>query len=412
MLQAATSTLAVTSTPALGSPRLLASADPHRTLAWLRRGDGMVGVGEAARLSFSGPDRFLAAKAAWQELVSRAEIQDEVRVPGSGLMAFGAFAFADGSASTSTLIVPRIVLGRRNGVSWITRIAPDGEDAPTAPAPRPAGHEYRLTFEPGELPPETYLQAVQDAVSRIQAGPLGKVVLARDIRAHLPRFADLRLALGQLAGAYADTWTFAVDGLVGSSPETLVQVRQGVVGARVLAGSARRGEDADDDARHARDLVSSGKDREEHEYAVASVLSALRPHAPRLSSSDEPFPLKLPNLWHLASDVKGRLADGSTSLDLLAALHPTAAVAGSPTSAALELIEELEPFDRGRYAGPVGWVDASGDGEWAVALRCAQLEADGTLTAYAGAGIVAESEPERELAETTLKFQPIVDAFG
>src|SRR5690606_20365310 len=153
-------------------------------------------------------------------------------------------------------------------------------------------------------------------------------------------------------------------------------------------------------------------DLDEHRFAVESVLRALRPHGPGITADELPFTLKLPNLWHLGSDVHGRLADGSGALDLVAALHPTAAVAGTPTRAALRVIRELEPFDRGRYAGPVGWVDAAGDGKWAISLRSAELAADGTLTAYAGAGIVAESDPDRELAETKLKFRPIVEAFG
>jgi menaquinone-specific isochorismate synthase len=141
-------------------------------------------------------------------------------------------------------------------------------------------------------------------------------------------------------------------------------------------------------------------------------MAALAPHSSTLATSELPFTLKLPNLWHLASDVEGTLGDGSTALDLVASMHPTAAVAGSPTTAALGLIDQLEPFDRGRYAGPVGWVDAKGDGEWAVALRCAHVSSSGRITAYAGAGIVLGSDAAAELAETKMKFRPIVEAFS
>jgi menaquinone-specific isochorismate synthase len=228
----------------------------------------------------------------------------------------------------------------------------------------------------------------------------------------VPEGADLRRVLLELALGYPDTWTFAVDGHLGSSPETLVRVAEGTATARVLAGSHARGADAEADAAAALELATSSKDLDEHRYAVESVLAALRPHGPGITASELPFTLKLPNLWHLASDVAGRLSDGSGALDLVAALHPTAAVAGTPTAAAVATIRELEPFDRGRYAGPVGWVDQSGDGKWAISLRSAEVDADGTLTAYAGAGIVAESDPDRELAETKLKFRPIVEAFG
>jgi menaquinone-specific isochorismate synthase len=130
-----------------------------------------------------------------------------------------------------------------------------------------------------------------------------------------------------------------------------------------------------------------------------------------ITPSELPFTLKLPNLWHLATDIEMQLGDDASALDLVAALHPTAAVAGSPRDAALELIAELEPFDRGRYAGPVGWIDHDGDGEWVIALRCARIDDDGSLTAYAGAGIVIDSDPDSELAETRMKFRPIADAL-
>jgi menaquinone-specific isochorismate synthase len=253
---------------------------------------------------------------------------------------------------------------------------------------------------------------VARAVERIREQDLSKVVLARDLHGHLPLESDLRRALVELALGYPDCWTFAVDGLVGSSPETLVRVHHGTVTARVLAGTISRGSDAARDAAAAAELTASAKDQGEHRFAVTSVMDALRPHSADLAASDEPFTLKLPNLWHLATDIAGMLSDGSSSLDLAAALHPTAAVAGTPRREALALIRDLEPFDRGRYAGPVGWVGGDGDGEWAIALRCAQVTSAGDLTAYAGAGIVADSDPDRELAETTMKFRPIVEAFG
>ena len=249
-------------------------------------------------------------------------------------------------------------------------------------------------------------------MSKIRARELSKVVLARDLVGHLPAGSDLRKVVGDLALSYPDTFTFAIDGFVGSSPETLVGVTGGTVTARVLAGSAARGTDAVTDADAATTLATSAKDLDEHRFAVQNVLASLRSHSNDVMASDQPFTLKLPNLWHLASDIEGTLTDGSTALDLVGALHPTAAVAGTPTDTALSIIRELEPFDRGRYAGPVGWIGSKGDGEWAVALRSAQVSASGDITAYAGAGIVADSVPERELMETRLKFRPIVEAFG
>ena len=411
--EAGAAVLEVETAPLDDLRRLIPFLDARAPLLWLRKGDGMAGIGEALRLDFTGPDRIQQASAAWCETAAAAVVEDAVHTPGTGLVAFGTFAFDDESTATSTLIVPELLLGRRGGRSWITRIRRAGEPAHSVtPHPIPFGDEYRLALLPGELGVDGYRSAVAAAVERIREEDLSKVVLARDLRGRLPLESDLRRALVELALGYPDCWTFAVDGLVGSSPETLVRVHHGTVTARVLAGTSSRGADAAGDQAAAAALMESTKDQGEHRFAVTSVMDALRPHSADLAASDEPFTLKLPNLWHLATDIAGMLSDGSSSLDLAAALHPTAAVAGTPRREAVRLIRELEPFDRGRYAGPVGWVGGDGDGEWAIALRCAQVAADGDLTAYAGAGIVADSDPDRELAETTMKFRPIVEAFG
>jgi menaquinone-specific isochorismate synthase len=387
---------------------LVPLVDARHPLVFIRRGQGIAGIGEALRLEFTGPSRFGDAAAAWKGIASAAEVADPLGLPGTGLVALGAFSFADESAQTSVLIVPSVVLGRRNGVSWITRINSSGD----LPESQPLGADFSVGFDFGPLDRPGYVAAVEAALGHLRAGELSKVVLARSMVGKLPDGADLRVLLAELATGYPDTWTFAVDGLVGSSPETLVTASHGTVTARVLAGSAPRGADpaADQDAAAA--LATSSKDLDEHQFALRSLLASLAPHARNVTSSDQPFTLKLPNLWHLASDVEGDLTDGSSSLDLIRALHPTAAVAGTPTDKALALIAELEPFDRGRYAGPVGWVGADGDGEWAIALRSAQVDEDGTVTAYAGAGIVADSDPDKELAETRMKFRPVIDAFA
>ncbi|WP_308466155.1 isochorismate synthase [Rathayibacter soli] len=394
--------------------QLIPFLDARHPLLWLRKGEGIAGIGEALRLEFSGPNRIADAAVAWHELQATSEVQDPIALPGTGLIAFGTFAFAAVSNSTSVLIVPQTIIGRRNGRSWITRVRPaeDGSSYAPVPGPTPFGAEYRLTMLPGTLSPDGYTDLVRSALTHIEAGAVNKVVLARDVRAHLPLESDVRRALVELALGYPDCWTYAVDGLLGSSPETLVHVHRGAVDARVLAGTISRGQGAASDHEAAVALATSPKDRDEHDFAVRSVLDALAPHTATLTTSEMPFTLKLPNLWHLATDVSGRLTDGSSALDLVAALHPTAAVAGSPTDAALALIDELEPFDRGRYAGPVGWIGADGDGEWAIALRGAQVEANGDITAYAGCGIVAGSDPDRELAETKMKFRPVKEAFG
>jgi menaquinone-specific isochorismate synthase len=385
---------------------LLTYADARHPIVFVRGGAGLVGFGEAARFEFTGASRFTDAAATWRVVSEAASVTDTVGLPGSGLIAFGSFAFADQSSDTSVLVVPRVIVGERNGVRWVTTVGAD--EAPTS---RPIVAGAAVEFAPGVMSGEAFAVAVGHALDAIATDRVRKVVLARDLVAALPPDLDLRAPLATLIDRYPDTFTFALDGLLGSSPETLVRATVGAVSARVLAGSAARGPDAESDASAASALASSRKDVAEHEYALRSVVEALDAHTSELAASAHPFPLRLPNLWHLASDVVGRLSDGSSALDLIAALHPTAAVAGDPTPEALATIARLEPFDRGRYAGPVGWVDAHGDGEWAIALRCAQVT--GTeVRAFAGAGIVAGSQPARELAETALKFRPILSAFS
>ncbi|HRN28315.1 MAG TPA: isochorismate synthase [Terrimesophilobacter sp.] len=403
--------LTVTTRPLEQDSPLLNHLDRERPTVWLRRGNGLVGIGETLRLDFSGPARFTRASVTWADLAARAAIDDTVQLAGTGLIAFGTFAFDDESAATSTLLVPSMILGRRDGIAWVTTITHGADASPTLPAPHPVTGSAAATFGAGTLDSHGYLDAVGSAIARIREGAVNKIVVARDLRATLRDAQDLPRAITSLAHGYPDCWTFAVDGFFGSSPETLVTVLGGAVTARVLAGSAARGADAASDVEASVALSTSTKDQDEHEFAVHSVVAALRRHG-TVTASEVPFTLKLPNLWHLASDVAGTLTDGSTSLDLIAALHPTAAVAGTPTPDAIAAIRELEPFDRERYAGPVGWVGADGDGEWAIALRCAQVHPDGTITAWAGAGIVGDSVPAHELAETTMKFRPIVEAFG
>ena len=410
---------------------LLAYASPDEPLAWLRRGDGIVGIGEVggyARGPHSAPGTDPAAMPSaaetWRAIARTAQVDDPLGLPGTGLVAFGALVFDERSSGTSRLIVPQAVVGRHRGRSWVTRIRQTSTDRPDpAVEPRPYGPHWSGTLGPGTLDPAGYQAAVRQAVDAIVAGELEKVVLARDLVGTVPAGADLRRLVRALSHDYPDTWTFAVDGLIGASPETLVTAARGVVTARVLAGTIPRGTDAHDDAGASSSLAHSSKDLEEHRFAVQSVLETLRPHVSHLRADPEPFTLKLPNLWHLATDVAGDLADHASALDLVAALHPTAAVAGTPRDAALDLIRRLEPFDRGRYAGPVGWIDGEGNGEWAIALRCAQIGAEPArrfaaysdtipVVAHAGAGIVAQSNPEAELLETRVKFRPIVDALA
>jgi menaquinone-specific isochorismate synthase len=380
-------------------------------VAWLRRGEGMVAWGRAAELRTRGTTRFADADKWWDETTSRAVVRDEVGEPGSGLVCFGTFAFAD-EPGESVLVVPEIVVGRRAGVTWLTSIGRGDRSAPEVRATEPPGAPVDVAFADGALDSERWMGVVADAVSRINAGGLEKVVLARDLIATADAPVDVRWPLRRLAETYPMCWTFHVDGLFGATPEMLVRRERGLVTSRVLAGTIRRTGDDGADLALAATLARSSKDHEEHEYAVRSVAEALEPHCSSMNVPEAPFVLHLPNVMHLATDVTGVVHDAATvsSLELAASLHPSAAVGGTPTTVATALIEEIEGMDRGRYAGPVGWMDASGDGEWALALRSAVVEGS-TVRLFAGCGIVADSDPEAELAEAQAKFLPVRDAL-
>ena len=391
--------------PVAGLLDLLPSDAP---VAWLRREDGLVGWGVAAIIRTSGPTRFSDAAKWWTELVGRADITDEVNEPGSGAVCFGSFAFAD-EPGHSVLVVPKVVVGRRGGRAWVTTVGPEDLDQPTPSDPPEAPV---VSFADGARNSEEWMTVVGDAVSRINQGHLEKVVLARDLVATADAAIDVRWPLRRLVATYPMCWTFHVDGMFGSTPEMLVRRERGLVTSRVLAGTIRRTGDDEHDLALAGALARSSKDLEEHEYAVRSVAEALEPHCSGMNVPDAPFVLHLPNVMHLATDVAGVVHDAETvsSLQLAEALHPSAAVGGTPTAAAVQLIAEIEGMDRGRYAGPVGWMDASGDGEWGIALRSAVLEGD-TVRLFAGCGIVADSDPEAELAEAQAKFVPVRDAL-
>lgn len=401
-------------------PRVLLDLlPPEGGSAWVRRGDGLVAWGELLRVETRGAGRFAEAEAAWHEVVRHAVVRDEVGVPGTGPVAFGSFAFAAGSSAGGALVVPRVVVGRRDGRAWVTSL----DVGAVAPTPTPTTTSRPVApgtvgYAPGSLDPEGWQRAVARAVAEIRAGRLDKVVLARDVVATTTEPLDPRWVLQRLADGYASCWTFSVDGMLGATPELLLRSEKGLVTSRVLAGTIRRTGDDDADLARAAILAHSSKDLEEHEYAVESLTRALAPFCSSTNVPETPFVLHLPNVLHLATDVTGVLTAGAghgpTSLALAAALHPTAAVAGTPTEAACELIGEVEAMDRGRYAGPVGWLGADGDGEWGIALRSAELDpADRRrLRLFAGCGIVAASDPAAELAESEAKLEPMRHALG
>lgn len=384
--------------PPAGAP-ITAFRSPRREL-W--------GLGEALRIELPAP---------WPDhvgLVGEAldaiERDDEVDSPGSGPVAFGALPF-DRRAPAS-LVVPRVVFGRTaEGARWTTTIAPRGVDVPVTPDHGPDGGP------PGELavrsvrPPERWCTSVAQATDRIRAGDLTKVVLARELSITTDRPIDAGALLGRLRAAYPAALCFAVDGFVGASPELLVSRVGDIVRAQPMAGTTARTGEPETDQRRAAELLSSDKNRVEHQITVDMVHDTLLPWCSFLDSEPTPAVVAAGPVQHLASLVEGRLSRPAAAvLDLVAALHPTPAVGGWPREAALALIDELEDAGRGRYAGPVGWTDAAGNGAWAVGIRAVEL--DGTAArVFAGVGVVADSDPLAELEETRSKAQAMLSAI-
>ena len=402
-------------TVAIPDPGPLEAYLPHgNATALLRRGDGIVGIGELHRFEVATP---ADADRAWQQFIADVEHETELLGDfGTGPLAFGSFVFdPDNTATSSVLIVPEVIVGRRKGVSWMTLVGfdnlPDVLPIPQA-APLPHGS---VEWREGSMDGEAWSDLVARAIHAIDRHEVDKVVLARDVVATATDPIDPRSVVNFLSTHYPTTWTYLVDGMVGATPEMLVRREGGLVTSRVLAGTIRRhGVGAEDAALLADALSSSSKDLREHEFAVASVAEALEPFCSGMNVPDAPYVLELPNVLHLATDITGVARPGATSLALAAALHPSAAVCGTPTAVARALIARIEGMDRGRYAGPVGWIDAEGTGEWAIALRGGQLNpADPReIRLFAGGGIVADSDPVAELAETRAKLLPMRAAIG
>ncbi|NVM93423.1 isochorismate synthase [Arthrobacter wenxiniae] len=423
---------------ALGGHPAAAPADllAPDAFCWLRRGEGLLGYGEIAQFTGTGPERFADAEQWWKDMLAGALVRDPLRVPGTGALAFGSFAFSKTSPHASVLVIPELVVGFRDGTAWLTHLTVDGS-VPTAEsahallrgflAAAPGcpeglggttpGTPSAGTVRSGALTEEQWKESVAEGVLAIGRGGLDKVVLARDVVASFDKPVSRVSILQRLLEIYGECWTYGVRGLVGATPEILIKVDGTTAQARVLAGTLdREDEPAGSVGFAASVLGGSAKQRQEHDFAVRSLTRQLAPFATDLSFPAEPFILELPNVWHLASDVTAELADFEghlpTSLALVEALHPTAAVCGTPREEAGKLILTLEKMDRGPYAGPVGWLDGAGNGEWGIALRGAVLEDPFSVRLYAGAGIVEASDPEAELAETWAKFRPMLQALG
>jgi len=400
-------------TEILGEHPVLTSVNTKLDLvnAWVRSGDGLVGFGEYKKFEVKGENRFKEAKTWWEERVSEFKIQNNVHGSGTGPILFSSFSFDPNEISV--LVIPEILIGQKNGKSWITWIGdvkqPNLEKINIAPV------SGEIKWQEGSLSEQAWQSQVSSAINAIKSNKLEKVVLARDITATSKTEIGVRSLLQRLEIEYPSTWIFLVDGLIGATPELLVRLSKSLVTSRVLAGTIRKTGNEDRDLALAASLAKSSKDLEEHEYAVRSVADALAPFCSSTNVPEAPFVLHLSNVMHLATDVTGVLNDSAKQSDiftLIAQLHPSAAVCGTPALEAKKLIVELEQMNRQRYAGPVGWIDANNDGEIAIALRCGQLSNDrNSIRIFAGCGIVAGSDPATEFAESQAKLMPMRTAL-
>jgi menaquinone-specific isochorismate synthase len=389
---------------------LLPNLSSNEVFSWVRNNQGIVAWGINTKENFTGSERFSRAHRWWKEFVDNSSIRDEVQTSSSGAIAFVSFSYL--SENSSVVVVPEIVVGQNNEKTWLTVIgnldiekikseiyAP--REVPKAPS--------NLTWSDGTISIIDWQKGVEKAVERINNKELDKVVLARDLNARADENLDSRYLLNKLSDSYPECWTFSVDGLIGATPELLIRRNGDSVLSRVLAGTIKRDESATD-SELATTLLQSGKDLDEHEFAVSSVATSLALHCTDMNVPKTPKVLRLANVAHLATDISGTLVDAAPALVLAGSLHPSAAICGTPTGRAKSLIQELEQMDRNRYTGPVGWINSKGDGELGIALRCAEIK-ENTARLFAGCGIVSGSTPEDELIESNAKFSAMRDAL-
>jgi isochorismate synthase len=358
-------------------------------------GVGLAGRGVALRV---GTDEA-------EDALSAIDVEDDVGLPGCGPVAFAALPFDP--AAPGEAVIPRLVVGRaEDGTRWRTVIGDDDEPLPPAVHPgEPTSFTVRSVRSV-----EAWCEAVAVATKAVRDGRLRKVVLAREVVVEADRPLDVAAILGRLRHGYPSCMVFSVDGFIGASPELLVSRTGDVVRSQPMAGTAPRSGDPSADARLAARLLASAKEREEHQITIDMAHDTLLPWCSYLDALAEPTVVPVANAQHLATLVEGRLSSPAPSaLTLARALHPTPAVGGSPTAEAMAVMAELEELDRGRYAGPVGWVDAAGNGRFAVGIRSAEVSGS-VARLFAGVGVVADSDVDAELAETRVKLQPLLSA--
>jgi isochorismate synthase len=400
-------------------------------------GFSLTGFGAAYVIETAGSRRFSDTAAAWNALCSAALIEPDNTPYGPVLM--GGFSFDPGQPASAAwrgypdgrMVLPRVCLITSRGHSWLTTNA---VLRPESSGEQEAAEIFRmrrlLRMEPAAIADRSlcgkpmlselrssagWRNEVAAAARAVRRGELGKVVLARAIKLQSPQPFDPTVALGRLAAGYPTCVVFAMANgdrcFLGATPERLLKVCKGEVSTTCLAGSYARGVTEENDRNLATALLADPKERREHQLVLSAMVETLGAWCARLDVPETPSVLKLPNVQHLCTPISGRLAPGRSVLQIVEQLHPTPSVGGQPRNLALRFIREREALDRGWYAGVVGWVDHQGEGEFAVAIRAALL-CGAQATLFAGCGIVADSEPDREYAESCIKLTPMLTALG
>ncbi len=365
---------------------------------FVRGGIGLAGRGVAARVNDHDAVAVLA------------DIEHDSTVEQAAVLAVGVTPFRPGA--TAELVIPEVCVVKRAGAAWVTAI--DGADVSAAleppEEPTPSAPQWRIEQT---VDVDHYLTAVATARDAVRRGELTKAVIARPIQVTADAPISIHAILRRLKATFSSSYRFSVDGFIGASPELLVEVEGAVVRSHPLAGTTPRTGDVDNDARLAAELQASAKNQIEHRVVIDDVHDRLLPFVSYLDEEPEPSIVTVANVQHLGTRLEGMLSQPAPSVvDLVQVLCPTPALGGHPRDAAVDLIERVEGFERGRYGGAVGWVDARGNGTWAVAIRCAEFAQDRTSARLvAGGGIVADSEPLAELAETQAKFQAMLSAI-
>ncbi|HUC33760.1 MAG TPA: isochorismate synthase [Ilumatobacteraceae bacterium] len=368
---------------------------------FVRDGSGIAGRGVAARVPLDKVPAFLA------------DIDHDSGVDGVQPIAIGVVPFE--RALPSELIVPAVIVGKSaDGRKWVTVVDDDPASFDVDLTPHEPPAPRAQSFEVAPLTPvDRYLAAVATARDAVRSGALTKAVIAREVTVRSDEAIDVHAVLLRLKAMFGRSYRYSVDGFIGASPELLVAVDGNQVRSHPLAGTTPRTGDPDTDSRAAAELLASEKNQIEHRVVIDMIHDTLLPWCSYLDWQPEPSIVTVANVQHLGTAMEGHLSDPRPNvLELVTALSPTPALGGFPRDEALELIAEAEGFARGRYGGAVGWVDAAGDGTWAVAIRCAELSPDRrSARLVAGGGIVADSDPVSELAETQAKLQAMLSAI-